>query len=476
VQKSTPAPRSVANLSQSTVEKVISGDPSALAVLASYPSETISTSSDTSSKPPSTASSTSTTPKIDALKGTPQSLASTDLIDFGHNSEVWQTGWRNLYNGQPALNPPPLKSQPDAEPEQASCCCSKPAETPSTPTFPAQKPDQIPEHLILQQSPHRGPFPSQHTQYQPMPQYSMHYGHQQGYEFPNSDFQSFELAPGCGGMHPVPSTIPQRMMSGDGSDCRCGDNCACFACMTHPNNRTTIDYVRYHNDLLSRPSSSMPEVYGSPQIAQSQRPTYSMPFQYAAQGHVPHGPPQFSPHHGHGFGGPIPMVPQTISWQHQTHATVPVPHTPVAELDSLHFTTQGDVLSPTLPGPSLPMFSEHTSPSSKQMLQQSSMTSTFDSPTGILAPQYDADSPLDEDASTLSPSSFLLQHFTVPGCDDITGTCQCGEGCECPGCLTHSGHGFAEPQPDSKERSGATDDLDDFLSQPLKTEKKSCCS
>jgi len=47
----------------------------------------------------------------------------------------------------------------------------------------------------------------------------------------------------------------------------------------------------------------------------------------------------------------------------------------------------------------------------------------------------------DDDTSTLSPSSFHIQQFNVPGCNDITGTCCCGDGCECPGCQTHTGHG-----------------------------------
>lgn len=30
--------------------------------------------------------------------------------------------------------------------------------------------------------------------------------------------------------------------------------------------------------------------------------------------------------------------------------------------------------------------------------------------------------------------------MVLPGCNDATGTCQCGDGCECVGCLTHGGH------------------------------------
>lgn len=53
------------------------------------------------------------------------------------------------------------------------------------------------------------------------------------------------------------------------------------------------------------------------------------------------------------------------------------------------------------------------------------------------------DSPLetkDEDTPTLSPSAYFWQEITLPGCDDATGTCQCGDGCDCVGCLTHGGH------------------------------------
>lgn len=41
---------------------------------------------------------------------------------------------------------------------------------------------------------------------------------------------------------------------------------------------------------------------------------------------------------------------------------------------------------------------------------------------------------------TLSPSSYFWNQMTLPGCNDATGTCQCGDGCECVGCLTHGGH------------------------------------
>ena len=66
-----------------------------------------------------------------------------------------------------------------------------------------------------------------------------------------------------------------------------------------------------------------------------------------------------------------------------------------------------------------------------------------------IKPEYPALSPIvadspndgkDEDTPTLSPSSYLWSELVLPGCNDATGTCQCGDGCECVGCLTHGGH------------------------------------
>tara|TARA_R110002003_G_scaffold235_3_gene16964 strand:+ start:16336 stop:17013 length:678 start_codon:yes stop_codon:yes gene_type:complete len=46
----------------------------------------------------------------------------------------------------------------------------------------------------------------------------------------------------------------------------------------------------------------------------------------------------------------------------------------------------------------------------------------------------------DEETPTLSPSSYFWNRMVLPGCSDATGTCQCGDGCACVGCLTHGGH------------------------------------
>lgn len=71
-----------------------------------------------------------------------------------------------------------------------------------------------------------------------------------------------------------------------------------------------------------------------------------------------------------------------------------------------------------------------------------------------------ADSPSegkDEEVVTLSPSSFFWQEMVLPGCNDETGTCQCGDGCECVGCLTHGGHtGVPLEMPEASEKSSGT--------------------
>jgi hypothetical protein len=68
-----------------------------------------------------------------------------------------------------------------------------------------------------------------------------------------------------------------------------------------------------------------------------------------------------------------------------------------------------------------------------------------------------ADSPSgsnEEETPTLSPSSFFWSEMVLPGCNDATGTCQCGDGCECVGCLTHGGHnGIALEAPSTSEHA-----------------------
>lgn len=266
--------------------------------------------------------------------------------------------------------------------------------------------------------------------------------------------------------------MPQRMMSGDGLACRCGDSCDCFACMTHPNNRKTVNYVRYHNNLLSRNGSITQEDFTSPQLAPSYHPTYTMPLHFDTQAQSHHVQPQ--PSQGiHGYLNSISLSPLSAPWQQEHHHTDPTTHIPVVELESLH---------PPITSSAMPEIIFQSNQGTRMPFeppgQHGNVLSDHQSSTTIVSPTYDAESPLGEDASMLSPSSFLLQQFIVSGCDDITGTCQCGDGCNCPGCLTHSGHhnGLADSLqiPDSRDKSFA--DHNDYTIDYSKTEKRSCCS
>jgi len=58
----------------------------------------------------------------------------------------------------------------------------------------------------------------------------------------------------------------------------------------------------------------------------------------------------------------------------------------------------------------------------------------------VSSPVADSPESKDEEAPTLSPSSYFWNQVTLPGCSDASGTCQCGDGCACVGCLTHGGH------------------------------------
>jgi hypothetical protein len=81
----------------------------------------------------------------------------------------------------------------------------------------------------------------------------------------------------------------------------------------------------------------------------------------------------------------------------------------------------------------------HTAATAAQVQEPTVSPKTEDS---IRSPTF-AESPSDgvpEETETLSPSSYFWQEMVLPGCNDATGTCQCGDGCACVGCLTHGGH------------------------------------
>ncbi|KAF2709953.1 hypothetical protein K504DRAFT_476092 [Pleomassaria siparia CBS 279.74] len=224
-------------------------------------------------------------------------------------------------------------------------------------------------------------------------------------------------------VYPQPAQIPNvPMHNGAGhtgthsmeSNCHCGDGCSCFGCAAHPNNATMIEYIRQMHQFQSTggfgtmppPTYDMP-TYSQHQVAQ--RNNFVANPSSANFPPVSLGQMSFPAH-------PTPtmnMVDMSMHmpspWQHGTTPTA-VQTPPVA--DAQHFR----------PNPPLVVRTEEP--------VHSPVTAFADSPSDVK----------DEDTPTLSPSSYFWQALELPGCNDATGTCQCGDGCECVGCLTHGGH------------------------------------
>ncbi|ORY13196.1 hypothetical protein BCR34DRAFT_649706 [Clohesyomyces aquaticus] len=194
-------------------------------------------------------------------------------------------------------------------------------------------------------------------------------------------------------------------------NCHCGDSCSCFGCAAHPNNATMTEYIRMmHHYMNTGGFGALPP------------PTYDLPT-------YPHDP---------GFGAEGP--------QRMAFTTAPV------SVDFSAFqTTMGSIMS--LAAPDMPV-SQPWQPAGVRIPVQDHRAAEAplfdinrkpDLATSEAAPASPTfvDSPSegkDEDIPTLSPSSYFWQEIVLPGCNDATGTCQCGDGCECVGCLTHGGH------------------------------------
>jgi hypothetical protein len=71
------------------------------------------------------------------------------------------------------------------------------------------------------------------------------YGSGQGLEY----LDQLEKHCGCTSINPG---LAQMANSSAQHICQCGQSCACLGCATHPSNRTTTEYVRYHDGLLAR--------------------------------------------------------------------------------------------------------------------------------------------------------------------------------------------------------------------------------
>jgi hypothetical protein len=159
-------------------------------------------------------------------------------------------------------------------------------------------------------------------------------------------------------------------------------------------------------------------------------PLYDMPTHphHPGYGAEAHPPMSFNSMHP-GFSTPTPT-------QLTFHANMNMNSIPSTPLVVSSTWQQAPVAAPSIPET---QFFEPTSYIAQTPISEAPPRLKTEEPTPVSA----ADSPSDsigEETPTLSPSSYFWNQMVLPGCNDATGTCQCGDGCECVGCLTHGGH------------------------------------
>lgn len=228
---------------------------------------------------------------------------------------------------------------------------------------------------------------------------------------------SIPMSPGIN--HPISThggtTITQHVPE---HNCHCGESCSCFGCAAHPNNATMMEYVRL-----------MAEFQYTGGFGTVPPPLYDMPTY---------------PHHP-GFGAeasqsmPFNAMPQGMASvttaQLNFQAVMNLPILPNA---SMPFS--GSWQPSPLPATSIPS-AQYAEPSKYVILSPAEPQTPLKSEDSVTTPIANSPSDSkDEETTTLSPSSYFWNQMTLPGCNDATGTCQCGDGCACVGCLTHGGH------------------------------------
>jgi hypothetical protein len=207
-------------------------------------------------------------------------------------------------------------------------------------------------------------------------------------------------------------------------NCHCGPSCSCFGCAAHPSNATTTEYIRNMAEFMgtggfgSRPTINYDIPLYPHHPGYGAEAAYNMSYSGLAQNYPMFGPVQMSlqPDMSMDLGLAHPPVNAVNSWEH------PEPQTSIHDPSS----TATSYFSPVQDSESMPLQVKTEEAISSPKIQGE------DSP----------EEGKDEDTPTLSPSTYVWQEIELqlPGCNDPTGTCQCGDGCACVGCLTHGGH------------------------------------
>lgn len=238
-------------------------------------------------------------------------------------------------------------------------------------------------------------------------------------------------------------------------NCTCGDACACLGCAVHPRNETTVRYLQdVTNFMIQDPFYADPS---SPSYSNDQiqyQPSYQIAESSGSGNHTWQGPKlgqSYQPHST--FKHPGTPYSQDVSgsslWQSRNGSSAGSVHaTPTTELSQFSF--QGPQNDQGVAQREKTNFQDgqlhYQQPSAYEPTVRNTHFATPDpAPTATTA-----------ETPTLSPSSFFWQQVELPGCDDASGACRCGDGCQCVGCLTHGGHdGVPLPQANGDFQNGA---------------------
>lgn len=456
--------------------------------------------SETSSNGPSISSSTSSTPRTDPIdsrngSSTATTFSAHSLNDggrpgsrglqlgmmgiggFGASPDVigWSGEWPDFYSRQQSGPPPSeaLESQSSCCRPEPSSCCSQPQQKSSQ---VRQQAPATPQASCCNGSQLGMPFNFDSEVSDPFVIPEMPMDH---FLFPDS-MGAFSHQQSTNYATPLPTT--GHLGTAVDHNCHCGDSCACIGCATHPQNRTTIEYVRYHNELAMRAnhdgarlSIQISNPYQQPHVLANSLnsigpmngPAFASDVhqsQYYSRFSSMHTP---DPGFAMAYSGPAPWV--------FTNPAVDLHQTPSIQLESfdLHNTpgiSQTNEIhgAPYVDhhdaqGPHTPRGQKSRLSHPKLELNDTQTTRDLGTPEAEQAIVDSESLEDDESTSTLSPSSFLPLSVTLEGCDE--GACHCGDGCQCAGCLIHRGHeSKATPEASkSKSKRRADSASDNFL-------------
>ncbi|QDS76219.1 hypothetical protein FKW77_008566 [Venturia effusa] len=392
--------------------------------------------SSASSNVPSLGSSNASTPQLNAIDGGPIQRKDSSRPSLEKMDEERQELQAGMMNGEPyapwtdggqlsnCCETEPTSSEPAQMHPSSSCCAPKPPGSNET----AGQAHQDASHNAFGHGANYGqlndPSPLPNTQFDNF-----------GDGLAPFPFSEYENRRGC-------STSGQPSSHIHGSECSCGDGCNCFACSTHPATKATQKYVLASYISQYSPQAFHPQPTALRSRAQLSQPPYQEGLCMSSM--------------------PATSATVPILQQNPFSPTIPDWNAPTQS----YGTSQG-VLQHTMPaaaGTSAPYSFEYSMGSTphnnmlssrqvvyEDQLDGSNRLSNFSPATATeLPPTSNQDAETannyespntdqDDDVSTLSASHFQIQQLAMPGCDDISGGCACGDGSSCFSCALQQG-------------------------------------